>query len=85
MLKEEDFPELTKHRGEDLIATDGKTLLGADDKAGIAEIMNLVQYFHDHPEEPHRAVRIAFTPDEETGAEQSILMRSVSERKRHTQ
>ncbi len=67
LLKEEDFPELTKHRGEDLIATDGKTLLGADDKAGIAEIMNLVQYFHDHPEEPHRAVRIAFTPDEETG------------------
>lgn len=67
LLKEEDFPELTRHRGEDLIASDGTTLLGADDKAGIAEIMNLVQYFHDHPEEPHRAVRIAFTPDEETG------------------
>lgn len=67
ILKEEDFPELAEHHGEDLIASDGTTLLGADDKAGIAEIMNLVQHFHDHPEEPHRAVRIAFTPDEETG------------------
>ena len=67
ILKEKDFPELAEHRGEDLIASDGTTLLGADDKAGVAEIMNLVQYFHDHPEEDHRAVRIAFTPDEETG------------------
>lgn len=67
ILKEEDFPELAKHHGEDLIASDGTTLLGADDKAGVAEIMNLVQYFHDHPEKPHRAVCIAFTPDEETG------------------
>lgn len=67
ILKETDFPELAEHFGEDLIASDGTTLLGADDKAGVAEIMNLVQHFHDHPEEHHRAVRIAFTPDEETG------------------
>jgi tripeptide aminopeptidase len=67
ILKEEEFPDLAEHYGEDLIASDGTTLLGADDKAGVAEIMNLVQYFHDHPEESRRAVRIAFTPDEETG------------------
>ena len=67
ILKEEEFPELLQHRGEDLIATDGTTLLGADDKAGIAEIMNMVQYFHDHLEEEHRSIYIAFTPDEEIG------------------
>jgi tripeptide aminopeptidase len=67
ILKTEEFPELKNHIGEDLIATDGTTLLGADDKAGVSEIMNLVQYFHDHPEEEHCEIRIAFTPDEETG------------------
>lgn len=67
ILKVEDFPELRNHFGEDLIATDGTTLLGADDKAGVAEIMNMAEYFHEHPQAEHREIRIAFTPDEETG------------------
>ncbi len=61
------FPELTHHVGEDLIVTDGKTLLGADDKAGIAEILTAVQYLIDHPEIKHGKIRIAFNPDEEIG------------------
>ena len=61
------FPELTRHVGEDLITTDGKTLLGADDKAGIAEIMTAIQYLIDHPEIKHGKIRIAFNPDEEIG------------------
>ena len=62
------FPELENHIGEDLIATDGTTLLGADDKAGVAEIMNLADYFLSHPDIPHHEIRIAFTPDEEVGS-----------------
>jgi tripeptide aminopeptidase len=61
------FPELLLHLGEDLIVTDGTTLLGADDKAGIAEIMTAIQYLTDHPKIKHGKVRIAFTPDEEIG------------------
>ncbi len=61
------FPELLKHVGEDLIVTDGTTLLGADDKAGIAEIMQAVCYLRDHPEIKHGKIRIAFNPDEEIG------------------
>jgi tripeptide aminopeptidase len=61
------FPELLLHIGEDLVVTDGTTLLGADDKAGIAEIMTAIQYLTDHPEIKHGKVRIAFTPDEEIG------------------
>lgn len=61
------FPELLKHIGEDIIVTDGTTLLGADDKAGIAEIMAAVQYLIDHPEIKHGKIRIAFNPDEEIG------------------
>ncbi|MDR0866705.1 MAG: peptidase T [Candidatus Symbiothrix sp.] len=61
------FPELLGHLGEDLIVTDGTTLLGADDKAGIAEIMTAIQYLVDHPEIQHGKVRIAFNPDEEIG------------------
>ncbi|MCL1933870.1 MAG: peptidase T [Candidatus Azobacteroides sp.] len=61
------FPELLHHIGEDIIVTDGKTLLGADDKAGIAEIMTAVQYLMNHPEIKHGKVRIAFNPDEEIG------------------
>lgn len=67
LLSAEDFPELNNHLGEELIATDGTTLLGADDKAGVAEIMNMVEYYTSHPEKKHRPIRIAFTPDEETG------------------
>ncbi|MDR2057810.1 MAG: peptidase T [Dysgonamonadaceae bacterium] len=61
------FPELLRHVGEDLIVTDGTTLLGADDKAGIAEIITAMQYLIDHPEIKHGKIRIAFNPDEEIG------------------
>ncbi|MDR2621275.1 MAG: peptidase T [Dysgonamonadaceae bacterium] len=61
------FPELLQHIGEDIIVTDGTTLLGADDKAGIAEIMAAIQYLIDHPEIKHGKIRIAFNPDEEIG------------------
>jgi len=62
-----DFPELLRYVGEDIIVTDGATLLGADDKAGIAEIMTAMQYLLEHPEIEHGKIRIAFTPDEEIG------------------
>jgi tripeptide aminopeptidase len=61
------FPELLKHTGEDLIVTDGTTLLGADDKAGIAEIVEAMCYLRDHKEIRHGKIRIAFNPDEEIG------------------
>lgn len=61
------FPELLAHKGEDLIVTDGTTLLGADDKAGIAEIISAVEYLQQHPEIKHGKVRIGFNPDEEIG------------------
>lgn len=67
VLSTELFPELLDHIGEDLIVTDGTTLLGADDKAGIAEIMTAMQYLIDHPEIKHGKIRIAFNPDEEIG------------------
>ena len=66
-LKPDEFPELLDHKGETLITTDGTTLLGADDKAGVAEIMDAVQYIMTHPEFKHGAIRIGFTPDEEIG------------------
>ena len=62
------FPEMLRHVGEDLIVTDGHTLLGADDKAGIAEIVEAMAYLMAHPEVPHGRIRIAFNPDEEIGA-----------------
>jgi tripeptide aminopeptidase len=62
-----DFPELLRHKGETLITTDGTTLLGADDKAGVAEIMDAVQYIMEHPEFKHGEIKIGFTPDEEIG------------------
>lgn len=61
------FPELLDHKGEDLIVTDGKTLLGADDKAGIAEIVSAVVYLQQHPGIKHGKIRIGFNPDEEIG------------------
>ena len=63
----ERFPELLSHVGEDLIVTDGTTLLGADDKAGIAEIVEAMCWLRDHPEVEHGTIRIAFNPDEEIG------------------
>lgn len=67
LLSEEDFPELKQHRGEELVVADGTTLLGADDKAGVAEIMTMVSFFLRHPEVEHGTIKIAFTPDEEIG------------------
>ncbi|RRD79896.1 peptidase T [Alloprevotella sp. OH1205_COT-284] len=61
------FPELLDHVGEDIIVTDGHTLLGADDKAGIAEIVTAMEYLIAHPEIPHGKVRVGFNPDEEIG------------------
>ncbi len=67
LLSPVQFPGLLRHIGEDLIVTDGTTLLGADDKAGVAEIMSMLAYFVEHPEIPHRTLCVAFTPDEEIG------------------
>lgn len=67
ILSPKQFPELLDHVGEDLIVTDGHTLLGADDKAGIAEIVEAVAYLKSHPEIEHGKVRIGFNPDEEIG------------------
>ena len=67
ILDRNDFPELNEHIGEDLIRTDGTTLLGADDKAGIAEIMEMLCYFRSNPEISHYGIAVAFTPDEEIG------------------
>ncbi|MDD6975179.1 MAG: peptidase T [Bacteroidales bacterium] len=66
-LKVEDFPEMKDYEGQTLITTDGTTLLGADDKAGVAEIMDAVQYIIEHPELKHGKICIGFTPDEEIG------------------
>lgn len=67
VLSTKDFSELKDYIGETLITTDGTTLLGADDKAGIAEIMTAVEYLINHPEVPHGTIKIGFTPDEEVG------------------
>lgn len=66
-LTTNDFPEVEDYKGNDLVVTDGTTLLGADDKAGIAEIISAVEYLQAHPEIEHGKVRIAFNPDEEIG------------------
>ena len=66
-LKVSDFPEMLAYKGQTLITTDGTTLLGADDKAGIVEIMDAVQYIVNHPEFKHGEIKIGFTPDEEIG------------------
>ena len=67
VLKVSDFPEVEDYKGHDLVVTDGHTLLGADDKAGIAEIVSAIAYLQAHPEIKHGKVRIAFNPDEEIG------------------
>ncbi len=66
-MKTADYPDLLNYVGQDLITTDGDSLLGADDKAGIAEIMALAEYLLAHPEIPHGTIKIGFTPDEEVG------------------
>ncbi|MBR8536256.1 peptidase T [Carboxylicivirga sediminis] len=68
ILKAVDFPEVEHYIGQDLVVTDGKTLLGADDKAGVAEIVTAAEYLINHPEIKHGKIRIGFTPDEEIGA-----------------
>lgn len=67
ILSPDEFPELLNYMGQDLIVTDGTTLLGADDKAGIAEIITAIDYLKMHPEIKHGKIRIAFNPDEEIG------------------
>lgn len=67
VLSPDRFPELLDHKGEDLIVTNGKTLLGADDKAGIAEIVSAMAYLKEHPEIKHGKIRVGFNPDEEIG------------------
>ena len=67
VLSPAEFPELNHYKGQDLIVTDGTTLLGADDKAGIAELITAVDYLMNHPEIKHGDIRIAFNPDEEIG------------------
>jgi tripeptide aminopeptidase len=67
ILSPKDFPELKNYQGQTLITTDGNTLLGADDKAGIAEIVTALEYLIKHPEIPHGNIRVGFTPDEEIG------------------
>lgn len=67
ILSPREFPELDHYKGQALIVTDGNTLLGADDKAGIAEIISAVDYLKKHPEIKHGKIRIAFNPDEEIG------------------
>ena len=66
-LRVEDFPEMLAYKGQTLITTDGTTLLGADDKAGVAEIMTAAEYLLTHPEVKHGTIKIGFTPDEEIG------------------
>lgn len=66
-LKVEEFPEMVQYKGQTIITTDGTTLLGADDKAGVAEIMSAVEYIVNHPEFKHGKIKIGFTPDEEIG------------------
>ncbi|TRX71927.1 peptidase T [Carboxylicivirga sp. M1479] len=68
VLKTDDFPEIEKYIHQDLVVTDGTTLLGADDKAGVAEIVTAAEYLVNHPEIKHGKIRIGFTPDEEIGA-----------------
>ena len=68
VMRSAEFDLLERFIGKHLIVTDGTTLLGGDDKAGIAEIMGLVEYYHRYPDKKHPRIRIAFTPDEEVGA-----------------
>ncbi|MBO4418348.1 MAG: peptidase T [Oscillospiraceae bacterium] len=67
VLRAADYPNLAQYIGQDLVLTDGTTLLGGDDKAAIAALMTLAEYYASHPEQPHRTVCLAFTPDEEVG------------------
>ncbi len=73
VLSTKDFPELKNYKGEDLIVTDGTTLLGVDDKGGMAQIMAAVEYFTTHPEIEHGPIKVCFTPDEEIG-HQAVLL-----------
>ncbi|MCF7740908.1 MAG: tripeptide aminopeptidase PepT, partial [Candidatus Marinimicrobia bacterium] len=67
VLKADENPELEEHVGDDIVTSDGTTLLGADNKAGITEILTMLEYLNDHPEVKHGELKIGFTPDEEVG------------------
>ncbi len=66
-MKINEFPEILEYKGQDIVVTDGNTLLGADDKAGIAEIITAMEYLINHPEIKHGTIKVGFTPDEEVG------------------
>ncbi len=79
VLDPEEFPELRSYSGQKIITSDGRTLLGADDKAGLAEIMTAVEYLVNHPDLPHGEIGIYFTPDEEQGLSmQSFPIKKIS-------
>ena len=78
-FKEESFPEIKKYLNQEIIFTDGTTLLGADDKAGIAAITACMDYLKTHPEIPHAKICVAFTPDEEIAKGTVNLILSISE------
>jgi tripeptide aminopeptidase len=81
MLDPEEYPELGRYEGQTIITSDGTTLLGADDKAGLAEIMTAIEYLVEHPEIPHGRIQIFFTPDEEQGLSmQRIPIEKISAR-----
>ncbi len=67
VLETAKYPEILRYKGQDIIVTNGKTLLGADDKAGLAEIVSACEYLIQHPEIKHGKIRVGFTPDEEIG------------------
>lgn len=73
VLSPQMFPELNDYKDQDIIVTNGKTLLGADDKGGVAAIIAAMKYLKDHPEIEHGKIRIGFTPDEEIGEGANIL------------
>lgn len=74
VLKQSQYPSISKYEGQDLIVTDGTTLLGADDKAGIAEIMTMAETLLSHPEIKHGTIQIGFTPDEEVHSQVALIM-----------
>jgi tripeptide aminopeptidase len=84
ILSPDYFKELSQYKGQTLITTDGTTLLGADDKAGITEIVTAMEFLINNPEIKHGKIRVGFTPDEEIGRGRIILMLKNSELNGHT-
>ena len=79
LMREDDYPTLRKYVGEDLVFTDGTTLLGGDDKAAVASIMTMAEFFCRHPEIPHGPIKLCFTPDEEIARSTEIQRRAFGQ------